>query len=161
MVLELTADAFLDKDVSAGIWEEIEKHNPPQKCKTPEPEISQEEESLASSIDTSGDDAEPEHLADILRIETRKLATGKSQKAWVHVVDPADDGLGERWTLSCNINLWRSTSSHGDLGTMKKTGKPFCPTCTTLWPLHIKQSITVATRLNEAQRCMMTLTCEG
>ena len=152
MVLELSADVFLDEDVSAGIWEDLEKHKPPQKCKTLEPEITEEEESLASSIDTSGDDAEPEHLVDIHSIETCKLATGKSKKAWVHVVGPADDGLGERWTLSCNINLWRSTSSHGDLGTMKKNREAFLPTCTTLWPLHIKQSITVATSLKKL-RC--------
>ena len=31
MVLDLTADAFLDKDVSNNIWEEIEKQNPPSK----------------------------------------------------------------------------------------------------------------------------------
>ena len=145
MVLELSADAFLDEDVSGGIWEEIEKHTPPQKFKTPEPDISEEEESSASSVDTSGDGAEPEHIADIHRIETCKLATGKSKQAWVHVVDPADGGLGERWTLSCNINLWRSSSAQGDLQTMKKTGKPFCPTCTALWPLHVTQSIKMAT----------------
>ena len=80
MVLELSADVFLDEDVSASIWEEIEKHKPPQKCKTPEPEISEEEESLASSIGTSGDDAEPEHLADIHRIEACRFSTGKSKK---------------------------------------------------------------------------------
>ena len=148
MVLELTADAFLDKDVATDIWEELEKQNPLQKITTPEPEVSEEEESLASSIDTSGDDVEPEHLADIHRIETCKLATGNPRlKAWVHVVDPADDGLGERWTLNCNINLWRSTSTHGNLESMKKADKPFCPTCTMLWPLHIKQSIKMATRL--------------
>ena len=61
MALELTADAFLDKDVSADIWEEIEKQKPPQYTKAPMPELSEEEESLASSVDTSGDDAEPEH----------------------------------------------------------------------------------------------------
>ena len=146
MVLELSADAFLDEDVSAGIWETINEQKPPKEAKAPEPET-EEEESLASSIDSSGDDAEPEHLADIHRIETSKLATDKSKKAWVHVVDPADDGLGERWKLSCNINLWRSTASHGDLETMRNTGKPFCPTCTAHWPLHIKQSITMATRI--------------
>ena len=70
MVLELTADDFLVTDVSSGLWEEIDKHNPPQKTYAPEPEVSEEEESLASSVDTSGDDAEPEHLADIHRIET-------------------------------------------------------------------------------------------
>ena len=110
------------------------------------PELSEEEESLASPVDTSGDDAEPEHLADIHRIETCKLATGKYNKTWVYVVDPADNGLGERWTLSCNINLWRSSSAQGDLQTMKKTGKPFRPMCTALWPLHITQSIKMAAR---------------
>ena len=83
------------------------------------------------------------------RIETSKPATGKTKKSWVHVVDPADDGLGERGKLSCNINLWRLTASHGDLEKMKATGKPFCPTCTALWPPHIQQSITMATRLKK------------
>ena len=113
--------------------------------KTPEIESSDDEESLASSIDSSRDDAVLEHLADIHRIETCKLVTGKAKKSWVHVVDPADDGLGDRWKLNCNINLWRATATSGDLGKMKDMGKPFCPICTTLWPSHIRQSITVAT----------------
>ena len=132
--------------MSTGLWEEIDTQKPPQKAYAPEPEISQEEVSRASSVDASEDDAEPEHLADIHRIETCKLATGKSKQAWVHVVDPADDGFGERWKLGCNINLWRLSAAHGDLQAMKKTGKPFCPTCTALWPLHITQSIKMATR---------------
>ena len=146
MILELTADDFLDTDVSAGLWEELDKQNPPQKTYTAEPEVSEEEESLASSVDTGGDDAEPEHLADIHRIETCKLATGKSKQAWVHVVDPADNGFGARWTLGCNVNLWRSSATCGDLQSMKRTGKPFCPTCTALWSLHVTQSIKMATR---------------
>ena len=101
---------------------------------------------LASSVDTSGDDAEPEHLADIHRIETCKPATGKSKQAWVHVVNPADDGFGARWTLGCYINLWRSSATCGDLQSMKKAGKPFCPTCTALWPPRVTQSIKLATR---------------
>ena len=97
MILELTADAFLDKDVATDIWEEIEKQKPLQKITTPEPEVSDEEESLASSIDTSGDDVEPEHLADIHRIEARKLATGKTKKPgcmlWTHqTTDWGSDG---------------------------------------------------------------------
>ena len=103
------------------------------------------EPTLASSIDSNVDGAEPEHLADVHRIETCKLVTSKYKKAWFHVVDPADDGLGERWKLNCNINLWRATATSGDLGKMTGTGKPSCQTCTTLWPLHIRQSTTVAT----------------
>ena len=146
MILELTAEDFLDADVSTGLWEEMDKQKPPQKTCTPVPEVSDEEESLASSVDTSGDDAEPEHLADIHRIETCKLATGKSRQAWVHVVDPADDGFGARWTLGCNINLWRSSATCGDLQSMKKTGKLFCPMRTALLPPHVTQSIKNATR---------------
>ena len=146
MVLDLAADAFLDEDVSADLWETIRTKQPTKEDKVPEPESSDEEVCVASTIDSSGDDAEPEHLADIHRIETSKLVTGKSKKAWVHVVDPADDGLGERWKLNCNINLWRATASSGDLDKMRCTGKPFCPSCTTLWPLHIKNSITMVTR---------------
>ena len=81
MVPELTADAFLEKDVATDIWEELEKQKPLQKTTTPEPEVSEEEESFASSIDTRGDDVEPEHLADIHRIETCKLATRKTKKS--------------------------------------------------------------------------------
>ena len=80
MVLELAAEAFLDEDVSADLWETIDKQKPPKEARDPEPEASDEEESLASSIETSGDDAEPEHFADIHRIETSKLVTGKSKK---------------------------------------------------------------------------------
>ena len=120
--------------------------SPPKRKNVPEPESSDEEVSLASSIDSSGDDAEPKHFADIHKIETCKLVTGKSKKAWVHVVDPADDGLGERWKLNCNINLCRATATSGDLEKMRFTGKPFCPSCMTLCPLHIKNSITIATR---------------
>ena len=152
MSLDLAAEDFLDEDVSevmvSGIWDNIQDLKPEPfgaKRKAPEPESSDDEESLASSIDSSGDDAEPEHLADTHRIETCKLVTGKAKKSWFHVVDPADDGLGERWKLNCNINLWRATATSGDLGKMKDTGKPFCPICTTLWPLHIRQSFTVAT----------------
>ena len=148
MSLDLPADAFLDDDVSASIWNNIHGLKPEPsgaKPQAPEPETS-DEESLASSINSSGDDAEPEHLADIHRIETSKLVTGKAKKSWVHVVDPADDGLGDRWMLNCNIKLWRATATPGDLLKMKDTGKPFCPTCTSLWPLHIKQSFVVATR---------------
>ena len=42
----------------------------------------------------------------------------------MQLVVPADDGLGERWTLNCNINLWRSASTHGNLESMKKADKP-------------------------------------
>ena len=143
---------FLDEAVSEvnapGIWDNIHDLKPEPfgaKWKAPEPESSDDEESLASSIDSSGDDAEPEHLADIHWIETCKLVTGNAKKSWVHVVDPADDGLGDRWKLNCNINLWRATATSGDLGKMKDTVQPFCQICTTLWPSHIKQSITVAT----------------
>ena len=157
MSLDLPAEVFLDEDVSTGtqengIWDEWDcihglKPEPTGiELKAPVPETSDEEESLASSIDSSGDDAEPEHLADIHRIETSKLVTGKAKKSWVHVVDPADNGLSDRWKLNCNINLWRATATPGDLLKMKDTGKPFCPTCTALWPLHITQSIIVATR---------------
>ena len=149
MSLDLPAEAFLDEDVSAGIWNTIHGLKPEPTGATPpapEPGTSDEEESLASSIDSSGDDAGPEHLADIHRIETSKLVTGKSNKSSVHVADPADDGLSDRWELNCSIGLWRATATSGDLLKMKDTGKPFCPTCTSLWPLHIKQSITVATR---------------
>ena len=54
MILELTADDFLDTDVSVGLWEEPHKQNLPQKTYTAEPEVSEEEESLVSSVDTSG-----------------------------------------------------------------------------------------------------------
>ena len=149
MSLDLPAEDFLDEDVSAGIWNTIHGLKPEPTGATqpgPEPETSDEEESLASSIDSSGDDAGPEHLADIHRIETSKLVTGKTKKSWVHVADPAHDGMSERWRLSCNINLWRATATAGDLEKMRGLGKPFCPVCTTLWPLHIRQSITVATK---------------
>ena len=145
MSLDVAADAFLDEDISAGIWENIHNLKPDQEKKAPGPETSDDEESLASSIDSNGDGAEPEHLADVHRIETCKLVTSKYKKAWFHVVDPADDGLGERWKLNCNINLWRATATSGDLGKMTGTGKPSYQTCTTLWPLHIRQSTTVAT----------------
>ena len=39
MVLELTADDFVDTDVSSGLWEEIDKQNPSQKTYAPEPEV--------------------------------------------------------------------------------------------------------------------------
>ena len=35
MVLELTADDFLDTDVSSGLWEEIDKQNPPRRPAPP------------------------------------------------------------------------------------------------------------------------------
>ena len=152
MSLDLAADDFLDEDVSGvkapGIWDKIHDLKPDQsgiEHKAPEPESSDSEDSSASSIDSSGDDVEPEHLADIHRIESCRLVTGKAKKSWVHVVGPADDGLGDRWMLNCNINLWRATATPGDLGKMKDMGKPFCPICTTLWPPHIRQSVTVAT----------------
>ena len=108
MSLDLPAEAFLDEDVSAGIWDNIHGLKPEPtgaEPKAPESKTSDEEESLASSIVSSGDDAEPEHLADIHRIETSKLVTGKSKKSWVHVVDPADDGLDDRLMLNCNIKV--------------------------------------------------------
>ena len=164
MSLDLPAKEFLDDDVwtlqgAEGIWNEIHGLKPELVSTeatpssrtlgglgtTPAPESS-DEESSASSIDSSGDDAEPEHLADIHRIETSKLVTGKAKKSWVHLVDPADDGLGDRWTLNCSTRLWRASATPGDLRKMQDTGKPFCPTCTALWPHHIKKSLIVAVK---------------
>ena len=121
MSLDLPAADFLDEDVSADIWNGLHGLKPEQagpKPETPAPESS-DEESLASSIDSSGDDAEPEHIADIHKIETCKLVTGKAKKSWVHVVDPADDGLTDRWQLNCRVGLWRSMAATGDLIKMK------------------------------------------
>ena len=110
MSLDLPAADFLDEDVSADIWNGLHGLKPEQtgpKPETPAPESS-DEESLASSIDSSGDDAEPEHIADIHRIMTCKLVTGKAKKSWVHVVDPADDGLTDRWlqTVGSSTAEW-------------------------------------------------------
>ena len=54
MVLELAAEAFLDEDVSADLWESIDKQKPAKVARVPEPETSGEDESVASSIETSG-----------------------------------------------------------------------------------------------------------
>ena len=107
----VTEKEFLDDDVwtlqgTEGIWNSIHCLKPetasteaaPESTTLgglgakPAPETS-DKESLASSIDSSGEDAEAEHLADIHQIETSKLVTGKAKKSWVHVIDPADDGL--------------------------------------------------------------------
>jgi hypothetical protein len=164
MSLDLPAEDFLDDDVwtlkgSEGIWNDIHTRKPaqtttevaPASCtpgssdEVPKAESSDDDSSV-SSIDSSGDDVEADHLADIHRIETAKLVTGKAKKSWVHVVDPSDDGLGDRWTLNCSTRLWRATATPGDLHKMQETGKPFCPTCTLLWPHHIKNSLIVATK---------------
>jgi hypothetical protein len=108
------------------------------------PPDSSDEESSASSIETDGEDVEPDYLADIHKIETAKLVTGKAKKSWVHVVDLADDGLNDRWALNCTTRILRATATLGDLKKMQETGKPFCPTCTILWPQHIKKSLTLA-----------------
>jgi len=164
MSLDLPAKEFLDDDVwtlqgSEGIWSSIHSLKPVQASTEATPASStlgglgtklapesSDEESSASSIDSSGEDAEAEHLADIHRVETSKLVTGKAKKSWVHVVDPADDGLGDRWTLNCSSRLWRATATPGDLLKMQDTGKPFCPSCTALWPHHIKKSLIVASK---------------
>ena len=59
MSLDVAADAFLDEDISAGIWENIHNMKPDQEKKPPGPETSDDEESLVSSIDSNGDGAEP------------------------------------------------------------------------------------------------------
>jgi hypothetical protein len=62
MSLDLPAEDFLDEDVSTGIWNTIHDLKPEPTGATqpgPEPETSDEEASLASSIDSSGDDAGP------------------------------------------------------------------------------------------------------
>jgi hypothetical protein len=92
------------------------------------------------------EDVEAEHLADIHKLEISKLVTGKAKKSWVHVVDPTDDGMENRWTLNCSTRLWRATATLATLRKMQDTGKPFCPTCIRLWPHHIKNSLNMATK---------------
>ena len=164
MTLDLPAEEFLDEDAwtlegSGGIWKDIHTRKPAQaeakvaptsstlggKGEAAEAESS-DEASSDSSIDSSGEDVEAEHLEDIHRIETSKLVTGKAKKSWVHVVDPTDNGLDNRWTLNCSTRLWRATATPGTLHKMQETGKPFCPTCIRLWPHHIKNSLIVATK---------------
>jgi hypothetical protein len=164
MSLDLPADEFLDNDVwtsqgSEEIWKDIHARKPIQAVAAAAPAIislgsqsvkatqeSSDDDSSDSSISSSGDDVDADHMADIHRIETAKLVTGKAKKSWVHVADPADDGMDDRWTLNCSTRLWRASASVGELKKMQDLGKPFCPTCTTLWPLHIKKSLTVATK---------------
>ena len=162
MSLDLPAKEFLDEDVWTlqgvdKIWEGIHDLKPgmenasaasepstPGGQRAKQSPESSDSESSASSIETDGEDVEADYLADINKIETAKLVTGKAKQSWVHVVDITDNGLSDRWALSCTTRLLRATATPGDLRKMQGTGKPFCPTCTLLWPHHIKKSLTVA-----------------
>ena len=164
MTLDLPAEEFLDEDAwtlegSGDIWKDIHTRKPAQAKTEVAPASStqggqggaakaesSDDDSSDSSVDSSGEDVEAEHLADIHNIETSKLVTGKAKKSWVHVVDPTDDGLENRWTLNCSTRLWRATATPGTLRKMQETGKPFCPTCIRLWPHHIKNSLIMATK---------------
>ena len=164
MSLDLPAKDFLDADVwtlegTHKIWEEIHDQRPAKETASNAPESStsgkqraqqspesSDSESSASSIETEGEDVEADYLADINKIETAKLVTGKAKQSWVHVADVTDNGLDDRWALNCTTRLLRATATPGDLRMMQGTGKPFCPTCTLLWPHHIKKSLKVAVK---------------
>jgi len=164
MTLDLPAGDFLDDDAwtiegSGGLWTDIHARKPTRPVAEVAPASStqgdlgeaakaesSDDESSDSSVDSSGEDVEAGHLADIHNIETSKLVTGKAKKSWVHVVDPTDNGLESRWTLNCSTRLWRATATPGTLRKMQETGKPFCPTCIRLWPHHIKNSLNMATK---------------
>ena len=76
-------------------------------------------------------------MTEIYDVEALPLVCGKTDKAMVHALDPADNKKDLRVVASCHTSRPnRSTAAFGDLASFRnaKPLRVLCPHCTAKWP---------------------------